>query len=236
MIGWNPRPFIFVHIPKCAGTSIELACIPLASAFTDLNSMPDEDRTRHWLPSSRGRQHAKLSRYERHYPLPDYFKFAFVRNPWDRAISQIAYLRRTGAVPEFASSNLKKHLRIYCQTSRQVASQDLAACQLDYLLDKTGKVSVDFIGRFESLAGDFGKICRELGADPPPGLPHVLDSHRPQHYSAYYDEQSIEWVRGRFIRDIEYFGYQFDQVAPATDPPPQKNTARGRPAPATAKH
>ena len=25
MIGWTPTPFIFVHIPKCAGTSIEQA-------------------------------------------------------------------------------------------------------------------------------------------------------------------------------------------------------------------
>jgi len=78
---------IFVHIPKCGGQSVE-SCfmqdygVPnrnTRDCFDKLNidpwmeNTPKEMLTSHWLLSE--------------YPKLDYFKFAIIRNPMDRAIS-----------------------------------------------------------------------------------------------------------------------------------------------------
>jgi hypothetical protein len=68
---------------------------------------------------------------------------------------------------------------------------------------------VDFVGRFESLESDFRQACRIIGLRPIPPLPHANNSHRKRHYSAYYDDESVEWIRERFAKDIDYFGYKF---------------------------
>jgi len=210
MIGTVPIPFIFIHIPKCAGTSIEKAFIPIISDRRGFEDLPDDERTKLWLPGVMGLQHSKLYQYAEHFKLEEHFKFAFVRNPWDRAISQIEYLRLRSGTSIFPNNNLRENLKIYCASKKTIESQDLSASQIDYLRTCSGKVSVDFLGRFESLADDFQKVCRLLGMEITPELPHIFNSQRSRHYSAFYDAESTEWIRARFAEDIEFFGYEFD--------------------------
>jgi hypothetical protein len=158
-----------------------------------------------------------LRSYARHFPLENYFKFTMVRNPWDRAVSQIEYLRRSfpEAAALFSGRTFKENLRIYCQTRMMVRGHDLSACQTDYLIDDYGAIRIDFIGRFESLQNDFEKICEQIGILPAPVLEHAFNSERHEHYSSYYDQESAGWIRHRFARDIDNLGYQFDPpVAP----------------------
>lgn len=208
MIAWQPRPFIFVHIPKCAGTSIEQVLIPVITPHRGFDDLPGETRNHHWMPGSQMLQHSKLRRYERHFELGDYFKFALVRDPWDRAVSQIEYLRSRGAVI-FNHPSFKENLRIYCQASTYAQGHDLSACQVDYLQTSTGTMGMDYVGRFESLPAAFAEICDKIGITPVPSLPHVFDSRRTKRCRDYYDEESADWIRQRFARDIEQFGYEF---------------------------
>jgi len=213
MIGWKPKPFIFVHIPKCAGTSIEKALIPIVSDYTDFKDFCEKERTKFWLPGNKGLQHSKIRRYGQCFNLNEYFKFTFVRNPWDRAISQILYLRAKNGSSTFSGNNFKNHLKIYCSSNKNVQGHDLGACQLDYLLDDSGKLSVDFVAKFESLLPDFKTICSNLNINTIPYLPHIFNSFRNRHYSTYYDMESKEWIRVRFAKDIEFFGYSFESQA-----------------------
>ena len=86
----------------------------------------DAHRLLHWAEME-GRQAAL-----KHALFDSYFKFAFVRNPWDRAISQIEYLRAQG-VPMFQSGEMKTWLNRYCETEKWFLGHDLGACQVDYL-------------------------------------------------------------------------------------------------------
>ncbi len=219
MIAWKPRPFIFVHIPKCAGTSMEAALIPLATPGGRIEDLSEADRDRHWLPGQRERQHRKLLEYAAEFPLADYFKFAMVRNPWERTVSQIEFLLKGKSGKKvFIGSTAKENIEIYCNSIQRPGNQDLGACQLDYLMDGTGGVGVDFIGRFENLTKDFNQICAKLGLPQPLALPHFKNAERPEHYSEFFDDESAEWVRRRFARDIEYFGYTFERRAPLANP------------------
>jgi len=210
MISWKPRPFIFIHIPRCAGTSIERALLPAATGAATLDELTEASRAKHWLPGKHGRQHAKLTKLAEVAPLEEFFKFAVVRNPWARAVSQIEYLRAKKKKPPFASEDFRENLRAYCAARFSSHGHDLAASQLDYLCDKSGVVAMDFIGRFESLPADFKKICKKLGLARVPELPHIHAMARARPYQDYYDKKTADWIRRRFARDIEYFGYEFD--------------------------
>jgi len=212
VIAWKPSPFIFVHIPRCGGTSIESALIPAVTGYKGFNGLSEEVRSRFWLPGKQQLQHSKLRRFERHFKLNEYFKFTFVRNPWDRAVSQIEYLRSAARSPLFSGSSFKENLKIYCNTKRKIWAHDLGACQLDYLRNHVGELDLDFVGKFESLLNDYRKICTVIGIETIPDLPHVLNTKRTGHYSSYYDAESAGWIKKRFAKDIDFFGYKFENL------------------------
>src|SRR4051812_27780147 len=118
MVAWKPNPFIFVHIPKCAGTSIEKALMPVSCRCGDFSDLTEPMRSKFWLPGRRGLQHSKLKRYARNFNLSNFFKFAFVRNPWDRAVSQISYLRSHTGRSVFSGKSFKENVKIYCESRR----------------------------------------------------------------------------------------------------------------------
>jgi len=214
MIGWRPNPFIFVHIPKCAGASIEHALVAVATSYKKIDDVPERMRSRHFLPGKLGRQHAKLLEYNP-ASKKDFCKVSFVRNPWDRAVSQIAFLSsRDKGRSVFLGNTFKKDIYIYCHSKKTVLYHDLGACQLDYLLDRNKKLDMDFVGRFENLDSDFKKMCEIIGIEKIPQLPHINPSPRHGHYSFYYDAESVEWIRKRFARDINFFGYEFENQRP----------------------
>jgi chondroitin 4-sulfotransferase 11 len=212
MVSLNPIPFIFVHIPKCAGTSIEKALIPIISHHKDFRDFSEQEKSEFWLPRKDGLQHSELTLYEQHYDLREYFKFCFVRNPWDRAVSQITYLKYLTGVTIFHKNKFKDNLYIYCNSQQKIYGHDLGACQLDYLRTISGKIHMDFIGRFETLRHDFQKVSALLGLKSVPNLPHLLNTRRREHYSTFYDAESSEWVRSRFQKDIDFFGYEFVKI------------------------
>ena len=212
MIALMPRPFIFVHIPKCAGTSIERALIPfVVNPGKNHRNLKQDERKCLWLPGKTGLQHSKLAKYEKCYNIQEYFRCSMVRNPWSRAVSQIDFLRRLHFGQRlFGSKGIKECLRIYCKSTARIHGHDLGACQLDYLLTSAGEMGMDFVGRFETLTADFEKMCARIGIAPVPELPHAFNLKRELHYSAYYDEESADWIRKRFGGDIDYFHYEFE--------------------------
>jgi hypothetical protein len=78
--------------------------------------------------------------------------------------------------------------------------------QLEWLKDDHGELSLDRIGRFESLAEDFEVIRDALGMGGP--LPH-MNATEPSDYRAFYDDTAIDTVARWFAEDIDYFDYAF---------------------------
>jgi hypothetical protein len=230
----HPYRCVFVHVPKTAGISIE-------HVFIDLMGLTYETRAplllRHNEDPAKGPPrlaHLKATEYvSRGYLSPEqfegYFKFSFVRNPWDRIISEYKY--RGYPIRLDFKTYLFKHLPkpgftdTYCHILPQY----------DFLFDERGTLLVDFVGRYESLQADFDTVCARLGISPRP-LPHVNrseDVRRPvrtlndvkkllrgrlwnlerrhtfPHYSQYYDDESREFVAELFRKDIDAFGYAF---------------------------
>lgn len=76
-----------------------------------------------------------------------------------------------------------------------------------FTADEDGTPLVDFVGRYENLIEDFGKVREILGLDA--DLPHLNATER-EPYSAYYDEETRLLVADMYGRDLEMFGYRFE--------------------------
>ncbi len=211
LISYSKR-FLFVHTPKTGGASIaralhEFAHDPQQYLMNRLLGMVGI-HVNHYGPAQmrQFRVHSSAFELQRHLPadtFQSFFKFAFVRNPWDRMVSYYHYVssrpkhhrhRRVSGLGGF-----KEYLRYEIARGK--------AAQSAMLTDRSGTLLVDFVGRFEHLHDDFAEICRHLQ------LPCRLEHHnRSSHadYREYYDDESIEIVRQAFREDIELFGYTFD--------------------------
>jgi hypothetical protein len=79
--------------------------------------------------------------------------------------------------------------------------------QKDIITDREGKIIVDFVGRYETLAKDFQSICKFLKLNA--YLPHVNSSGN-RDYRSFYNEQTQKIVAENFQEDLELFGYTFE--------------------------
>jgi hypothetical protein len=217
---------IFVHVPKAAGQSIE-------RFFLGLHGLSWKNRAPLLLrwndEPALGPQHLAhlfADEYVRcghigETEFGQYFKFAFVRNPWDRLVSEYHYRggRRLGGFQTFVREGARA-AEPYSDIFRHLAPQ------VRYLRDEGGRLRVDFVGRFENLQGDFARVCGRLGI-PDPALPQTNASARDKAprssmqrllarcvrrrgaYTDYYDARLRDLVAERYAEDIEAFGYAF---------------------------
>jgi len=127
-----------------------------------------------------------------------YFKFAFVRNPYARAVSWIYYELRKSEV-DFNKYSFKE-LMLKCPDW-------IWASQSNWIYSDDRKL-VDFVGKFENIQEDFNVICDKIGI-PHQKLPHKNKTEH-KHYTEYYDDETREIVAEKYAKDIEYFGYEFE--------------------------
>lgn len=234
----HPHRCVFVHIPKTAGQSIE-------HAFLDLLELTWKQRTPLLLRYNANPElgpprlaHLRAADYVRlghmsESEFADYFRFSFVRNPWDRAVSFYKYLGRPTecSFRRFAVEVLPNELwnTMYW----------FVRPQTEFLYDE-GRLMVDFVGRFESLESDFREVCNRLEL-PVDHLPFVnrsdstrrklmtsgqrvfkaLDPSSPaflnfsgrpisrhDRFEDYYDDETWQVIADLYRSDIDAFGYR----------------------------
>jgi len=190
----HKHKFVFIHIPKTGGTSIE-------SLFIN-NAHIKDVAGKHNMVSDIGSEFLKK-----------YFTFTFVRNPWDRMVSYYNFrLKRSFEMYNHGDS-FKEWIRFLCSDEVQKIKAyhfNLAIkSQYEFLVSKSNEISVDFIGRFENLQQDFCIVCDKIGI-PQQKLPHV-NKTKHKHYTEYYDDETKQIVAEKFAKDIESFGYEFGE-------------------------
>lgn len=229
---------LFVHIPKSAGQSIESVFVSrMGLTWQQREALllrPNQDPAKGppRLAHLTAAEYVHLG-YISEVQFSEYFKFSFVRNPWARVVSEFNYRRVQG---EPAYQCKFKDFLFHHFPKQSTDNHGLAKDyyrhvipQWEFLYDKQGKQLVDFIGKFESLQTDFNQVCHLLHI-PEQHLPHKnkhvaaglrqrlsqkLRQHLPvlsrqPHYSDYYDNESVEWVRQRYQQDIDLFNYKFE--------------------------
>ena len=201
MISFQKR-FLFVHIPKTAGNSIQTILRHHSEDEIVALRAEQDGIERFGLrnPNYKIKKHSTLAEYRAalgEARFRDLYKFTCVRNPWDRMVS---YYFGTTLVQAWDRKEFKQLIL-------------KAVSVTDYLrLDKGESDpfgNVDYVMRFENLADDFRTASAKLGIPAAP-LPQYNRSNR-EHYSKYYDAELRELIWKRFAREIDRFGYAFEE-------------------------
>ena len=206
---------IFVHIPKTAGTSVE-AALGMHGLKEDVGVKPYFNQTldREHL-YGRDAQHltAEGLKAELNGVFDAYFKFAVVRNPWDRLVSTCAWSdQKWFKGQELMSREFERAVRqLYAASRDPKAAQALLKSthfkpQFLYIVDRELRPMVDYVGRYESLAEAWAYISSRLNL----GVPlagRMKSHHRP--YQEYYSDETRAMVGEVYSRDISMFGYAF---------------------------
>jgi hypothetical protein len=205
---------IFIHIPKTAGTSINTFFHP-GIIFKTLP--PDYDRLFGWCPKRKIHLQHATSKQLLELELiseevwKEYFKFTFVRNPWDRAYSDYLWMQKFSGV----KASFKEYMfnegafkKILTDTSDHHYLGDHKISQSDFF-SMEGPLKLDFVGRFENFNIDIKIILKNLGILTP------FDSHenkgkRELNYSNFYTGSMKKWVEKSYERDITAFEYSFE--------------------------
>lgn len=205
MIFWNTQS-VFIRVPKTASTAILyslLDCSEKCSA-DEFNQVFDALKPQFLHKHYSGDpHHVSFQTLRAHTPMihretiDSYFKFAFVRNPFDRIVSIYKYIEKIesiehGDFKSFVLNNLPDE-----NDQNKI-----------WLCDQVSQVKdCDFIGRFENLQEDFNFICNKLGIKRNP-LPFKNQTDH-ANYREYYDEKTLQVITQKYKRDIEYFDYKF---------------------------
>ena len=183
------KDYIFVHINKTGGSSIEKA-------------LGDTEQV-----------HLSAYTLKNHLGTQEYnskFKFAFVRNPYDRIVSQYHYrLQNNQTDLKSGAISFKEWvIKTYVQQDESYYNYPaMFQSQVDWLSDPEGVLLVDFVGRFENLQKDFSTVCEKLKIANIE-LPHNRKSKREKNYMEYYDDETLKIISEKFHKDFEYFGYK----------------------------
>lgn len=205
---------IFIHIPKTGGTSIE--------------NVLRQDK-------SKGSDHRLLHEYSNYSGFNSYFKFAIVRNTYDRIWSIYNYYSSGGnqqknqtltdyyyhyknrifnfpfytdlEIREKMPRTFQEFCERYLKHAKPFFRKHVIQSQLDYI-SINGNVKVDFAGKFDCLENDFSKVAKQLGVQE--NLPHLRKSLSKGHYSEFYNEETRQIVENYYQDEINYFRFKFE--------------------------
>jgi hypothetical protein len=208
----HKHKFIFFAVPKTATHAIREALRKHTVAgdweqqlLFGQQSLPIPDL------ASLGHGHISVTQLRPHLPSEtwdSYFKFGFVRNPFDRFISTCFFLNRKN--PHF-----KKNAMTYMKqaiTIERFRRRILVRPYSELLTDDKEEIAVDFVGRFEDLQKSFDDVSERLH------LPStdLTKKNKSEHdaYTEYYDDELRENVAEFYARDLRVFGYDFESSPP----------------------
>lgn len=212
MISYDKR-CIFIHIPKCGGTSIENIIWPNLEDRSEENLWMGFVSKYHNKYQTGGLQHLLAVQVMEEVGMDifnSFYKFAIVRNPWDRIVSQFAYMQVRPDLMDFLGMSPDTEFKSYLdliQTKQHVQWMQ----QTHFILDRNRKLLVDKVGRMETFQSDSTEILNKVGfANDQFEIKHTNKSKRKEIDFYYSDAESVQMVRDIYADDIEFFGYEFD--------------------------
>ena len=185
---------IFIHVPKCAGTTINTAILAAVSGGNPLPEFRLKGQGAHPFAMV-VRDMIGMNEWQRCW------KFGVVRNPWDRMVSLYAFLYERGDI----QSHIGFRSWLLAKPKAHSRSRKKIVPQSRWLFDGDRQI-VDSIFRFECLDEIVEALSTHLGQ------PIVFDWYKKSErggHRDYYDGKTRAWIERVYVEDIERFDYGF---------------------------
>ncbi|MBT8098599.1 MAG: sulfotransferase family protein [Gammaproteobacteria bacterium] len=215
--------FLFVHVPKTAGKSVEAMLLDLpGSAGVDL-SYAEKARGQYATTSYLERRLTRLSAIEKWTGADRHsgrkqamwaqlYKFCFVRHPVDRAISAYRYCMRNSGDSSYrqpfgqslpAGLSFAEFIRLPRGYNYEVMNH-FQIPQSEYI--RCADTAMDFVGKFENLDEDIAAVAEILKL-PLPQLERKNVSATDQN-EIVPTAADLDLIAQCFAEDFAQFGYR----------------------------
>jgi hypothetical protein len=193
-IDWNMRldrlpAVVFLHPTKCGGKSIEQALFDRRPS----NGSSDHSTAQEWI--KRG---------------PTYFDtmfvFGWVRNPWDRLVSDFFWNKRVWEGQGKKVLDTFEDIMGRWDIPKTIQPRTRQT-QKSYFVNSDGVMVTNFVGKLENMQDDWKTLCEMIEIEHKP-LPHTNTSkHEP--YWTYYNDETRSIVAEAYKEDIDEFNHEF---------------------------
>jgi hypothetical protein len=204
---------IYFYVPKVACSTLKKVCADVLG----LSVHGDVAEAIHEV------EFPYVKKYKVRSEFRSFYKFAFVRNPWDRLVSCyrdkvcdqadhvyathenrfVQYLKSIGVYQP--GMTFEDFVNIVAAIPDNRAEGHFRS-QASLLTDQHGLLPFEKIGRFETLAEDFDAIAKQIRLKSP--LPHLRGTGGSD-YRDHYSSKMRELVRKRYEQDVTLFSYNF---------------------------
>jgi hypothetical protein len=222
-----PKKLMFVHIPKTGGQTV-LRYLKFEKNYKNFYGKKKHIRedTKHGKKTISGIEysHYTLNLYKKYLNLKEFkYSFSFVRNPFDRLVSEFHWRIRSGIsfwpllnielnlnnfemfvqkLSEYKMSYSEENLILECHYYPQTKFIFLDS----YFKNNKKNAKVEFIGRFENFEEDLKKIGSIYNID------HVMPWKNytvHENYKSFYNAHTKKLVEKIYETDLNNFNYIF---------------------------
>ncbi len=195
----DDKKIIYIHIPKAAGNALIKSLYGVSATGHDLlNRYKDNNESKFNL----------------------YYKFAVVRNPFDRFVSSFFYLKQ-GGIGFFDDDFANKYLSgidsfdafVLKLKSDEAFRKSVMTWihfvpQIDFLSLDGKTISVDRVVKLENINTDISALCQDLN------LPVVEmkkdNASKRSSYKDYYTPELVGIVSELYRQDLDTLNYTFE--------------------------
>lgn len=212
----HKHKIIFIHIPKCAGSSIK-------DYYFDNPRLdwrtPNYKLLYGWCPKRNIHlQHATTKQLLETELISEedwknYFKFTFVRNPYDRAYSDYLWIQKDRKIKDSFKNYINKtgkFEKVLCDNTVKEYRGDHLLKQTDFF-EKEGDFKIDFIGYFENFKKDIQELNKLLYFSKPFTQHSKKNRKRYNHYSLFYTASRKKLVEKVYANDLNQLNYNFEE-------------------------
>lgn len=214
------KKFLFIHIPKTAGNSIQNILKDYSEDKIVVRGKCQDGIERFGIRNEKYNitKHSTLADYKSILDPKIYrtlFKFAVIRNPWDRMVS--LYFSPHRGLTEWNRNDflglVNRHPTSCHYICEKLFSEKVFGKLGTHHIntgDKKIADDIDFLISFEQLDNDLNLVCEKLDIPYSPLPKRNTSNHK--HYSNYYDDELKEVVRQKFLKEITYANYKFENA------------------------
>ena len=202
---------IFIHIPKNAGESIEKTL--------DIYGLKNKDpKSKYWgvFENKIVLQHLTAlqlrNSYIKNSIWDSYFKFAIIRNPWSKAVSEYNWFLRYGPQIKFKEWCESLEYRIKINSMINILETGHNIEQYKFITDNDGNFLVDELIRFENIENGFNNLAQKRSWKALLKNAKTTKNLSKKDWRSYYCKETLNIIEKVYKKDLDIFGYNKEET------------------------